>query len=79
MDALSRRITFDPDVFGSKPVVRARRLAVEHVLAMLKADDTVDDLLSAYGWLGREDVLARVAYARRAVANERIDPVRLAG
>jgi len=31
---------------------------------MLAAGDTVDDLLRAYAWLEREDVLACLAYAR---------------
>jgi uncharacterized protein (DUF433 family) len=30
-----RRITVDPKIFGGKPIIRGRRLAVEHVLGML--------------------------------------------
>ena len=30
----------DPKIFGGKPIVRGRRLAVEHVLGMLAAEDT---------------------------------------
>ena len=41
---------------------------------MLAAGDTIDDLLRAYAWLEREDVLACLAYARRAVGHERIEP-----
>ena len=37
---LLARITFHPDIFGGKPIVRGRRLAVEHVLGMLAAGDT---------------------------------------
>ncbi len=33
------RITTNPDIFGSKPIIRGRRLAVEHVLGMLAAGD----------------------------------------
>ena len=32
---LLERITVNPKIFGGKPVVRGRRLAVEHVLGML--------------------------------------------
>jgi uncharacterized protein (DUF433 family) len=71
---LLKRITVNPEIFGGKPIVRGRRLAVEHVLGMLAAGDTVDDLLQAYGWLEREDVLACLAYARRVVGHERIEP-----
>ena len=29
---LLQRITIDPRIFGGKPIIRGRRLAVEHVL-----------------------------------------------
>lgn len=70
---LLERITVTPEVFGGKPSVRGRRLAVEHVLGMLAAGDSVDDLLSAYPGLERDDVLACLAYARRIVGHERIE------
>ncbi len=71
--ALLARITFDPQVFGGKPIVRGRRLAVEHVLGMLAAGDTTDDLLSAYPWLERADIMACLAFARRVVGQERVE------
>lgn len=71
---LLRRITIDPKIFGGKPIVRGRRLAVEHVLGMLAAGDSPEDLLRAYAWLEREDVLACLAYARRVVGHERVEP-----
>src|SRR5438046_1690613 len=45
---LLRRITSDPAIFGGKPIVRGRRLAVEHVLSMLAAGDTPQDIVSPY-------------------------------
>lgn len=68
------RITVNAAIFGGKPIVRGHRLAVEHVLGMLAAGDSVDALLKAYEWLEREDVLACLAYARRVVGNERVQP-----
>ncbi len=32
---LPERITINPTIFGGKPIIRGRRLAVEHVLGML--------------------------------------------
>jgi uncharacterized protein (DUF433 family) len=71
---LLNRITVNVAIFGGKPIVRGRRLAVEHVLGMLAAGDTVEGLLAAYPWLEREDVLACLAYARRVVGHERVEP-----
>lgn len=52
------RIVSNPKVFGGKPIIRGRRLAVEHILAMLAAGDTIETLLQAYSWLEREDIEA---------------------
>lgn len=70
---LLKRITVNPNIFGGKPIVRGRRLAVEHVLGMLAAGDTVEDLVRAYPWLERDDVLACLVYARRVVGHERVE------
>lgn len=69
------RITVDPRIFGGKPIIRGRRLAVEHVLSMLSAGDEVDTILAGYPWLERDDILACLAYARRIVGHERIEPL----
>ena len=70
---LLERITVDPAIFGGKPVVRGRRLAVEHVLGMLAAGDSSEDILAAYPWLEPDDVRACLAYARRVVGHERVE------
>lgn len=72
---LLRRVTIDPQIFGGKPIIRGRRLAVEHVLGMLAAGDTAEAILGAYEWLEREDIQACLVYARRVLANERIEPL----
>lgn len=73
-DELLRRITVDPRIFGGKPVIRGRRLTVEHVLGMLAAGDRPDTILQGYPWLEREDIQACLVYARRLVGHERVDP-----
>jgi uncharacterized protein (DUF433 family) len=67
---LLERITLNPKIFSGKPIIRGRRLAVEHVLGMLTAGDTVETLLEGYPWLELEDVQACLVYARRLVAHE---------
>lgn len=73
-DELLKRITYNPDILGGKPTIRGRRLAVEHVLGMLAAGDSPDDLMEGYEWLEREDILACLAYAYRAISGERFAP-----
>jgi uncharacterized protein (DUF433 family) len=73
-DVLLERITVNPAIFGGKPIIRGRRLAVEHVLSMLAAGDTPEIILQGYPWLERDDIRACVAYAHRVVAHERVEP-----
>lgn len=68
------RITVNPAIFGGKPIIRGRRLAVEHVLGMLAAGDKTEDILAAYPWLEADDVRACLAYAHRLVSHERVEP-----
>ena len=71
------RITVNPQIFGGKPIVRGRRLAVEHVLGMLAAGSTAEELLQGYPWLEAADIRACLVYARRVVGHERIEPLKI--
>lgn len=71
---LLERITVNPQIFGGKPIIRGRRLAVEHVLSMLAAGDSPETIIEGYPWLEREDIQACLVYARRLVGHERIEP-----
>lgn len=73
--ALLDRINVNPAIFAGKPIIRGRRLAVEHVLGMLAAGDTPATILKGYPWLEPEDIQACLAYAHRVVAHERIEPL----
>lgn len=70
---LLERITFNPNIFGGKPIVRGRRLAVEHVLDMMAAGDTTETLLNTYPRLEADDIRACLLYARKIVADERVE------
>jgi len=68
-----QRITVNPHIFGGKPIIRGRRLAVEHVLGMLAAGDSADTLLEGYPWLELEDIRACLLYARKVIGHERVE------
>ena len=59
---LLQRITYNPEIFGGKPIIRGRRLAVEHVLGMFGAGDTPETILQCYPWLEPEDIKACILY-----------------
>ena len=74
-DELLQRIIVDPKIFGGKPIIRGRRLAVEHVLGMLAAGDSPSTILEGYPWLEAEDIQACMAHAHRLVEHERVEPL----
>ncbi len=67
---LLARITVRPDVFGGKPIIRDMRIAVEHVLAMLAAGDTVETVLEEYSFLEPDDIQACLLFAHRSMEGE---------
>lgn len=72
---LISRITVNPEIFGGKPIIRGRRIAVEHILGMLAAGSTPDEILQGYPFLEKEDIQACLVYAYRLSANERFEAV----
>ena len=69
---LIERITVRADVFGGKPIIRDMRISVEHILGLLAAGDSSQDILREYPFLEPEDVQACLLFAHRSVAGERV-------
>jgi uncharacterized protein (DUF433 family) len=67
---LLKRITFNPEIYGGKAIIRGHRLAVQHILEMLAVGDTMETLLKAYPWLEADDVRAALLYASNVVGKE---------
>lgn len=70
---LIKRVTVNPEIFGGKPIIRGKRLAVEHVLGMLAAGDSPETILKGYDWMEAEDIQACLLYAHKLVSHERIE------
>ncbi|MBF8250849.1 MAG: hypothetical protein HW382_477 [Deltaproteobacteria bacterium] len=73
-EELLKRITFNPSIFGGKPIIRGMRIAVEHILGMLAAGSTTEELLEGYPFLNKEDIQACLTFAYKMVAHERVEP-----
>ncbi len=63
-------IEVHPDICNGRPVVRGTRIAVESVLGMLAAGDSVDEVMLAYPTLTRAQVLACIDVAARLMHNQ---------
>ena len=56
-------ITVEPDKLGGMPCVRGMRISVADVLEYLASGMTIDEVLSDFPDLTREDNLACLSYA----------------
>jgi uncharacterized protein (DUF433 family) len=56
------RITRNPDVMGGKACIRGMRVTVGMILSNLGAGVSIEELLAAYPYLEREDVLEAIRY-----------------
>ena len=67
MSQLLARITIDPAICHGKPVIRGLRYPVESMLEYLAAGDSIEDLLTEYPDLEREDLLACLEFAAQSL------------
>ena len=65
------RISIDPGICHGKACIKGTRIMVSVVLDNLAAGRTVDEIVSLYPTLRREDVTAAIAYAAE-LARERV-------
>ena len=74
MMEIAPRIAVDENVRFGKPVIKGTRVPVDLIVGKLAGGMSIDQVLDEYA-LSREDVLAAVAWAPRAVADEQIRAV----
>jgi uncharacterized protein (DUF433 family) len=61
------RITTDPDIFNGKPIIRGMRFKVSDVLGYLASGMTVEEILTDFPYLEKEDITASLEYAQKKV------------
>jgi uncharacterized protein (DUF433 family) len=66
------RITATPGVMAGKPVIRGTRLAVEFILHLLAHGASIEEIVSEYKGLTREDIQACLLFAARLLES-RVD------
>ncbi len=63
MEDLLKRITFDKNVLGGKPLIRNLRISVEMILELLAKGATEQEILEDYPELEPDDLRAALLYA----------------
>ena len=57
------RITQQPEVMGGKACIRGMRVTVGMIVGQIGAGHSIEDVLSDYSYLEREDILQALQYA----------------
>lgn len=69
------RITSDPAVCHGQPVVRGLRYPVQTLLELLSSGMTINEVLSDYPDLERDDLLAALEFGALTAGGHRVGPL----
>ena len=70
------RITVDPDKLGGQPCIRGHRFSVEHLLELLAAGWTTEDVRAEFSFIEEEDIHQALGYAAALARTEVYLPLR---
>ena len=65
-------VTRDPKILGGKPIIKGTRICVELIIRKFSNEYTMDDLMSSYPTLTKEQILGSFEYAAEILANEQV-------
>lgn len=68
-------IVSDPAVMMGKPVIAGTRVTVELILEKLAAGESIEQVVEEHPRVGREAVLAALAFASKALRADVIYPI----
>ena len=60
----------DPEIMVGKPFIKGTRISVEHIIRKLGGGYSVDDVLSAYPHLTKEQIYAVLNFTAETIAHE---------
>jgi uncharacterized protein (DUF433 family) len=67
MGAKEPIIHSDPDILGGTPVFLGTRVPVKNLIDYLEAGDTLDDFLKSFPAVSRDQAIAALEIARKAL------------
>lgn len=69
---MNTRITYNPKIFGGKPIIKRTRISVEFILELLASGMTPEEIVKEYPQLTKRDILAVLDYAAKTVKREEL-------
>ena len=74
-NTLLQRITLDVNICHGKPSIRGLRYPVEFILELLSSGMTIEEILTDYDDLERDDILAALLFATQLTRVKSIYPI----
>lgn len=65
------KIISNPKILGGKPIIAGTRISVELIMNFLAAGMNVDEIITEYSELKRNEILAAIEYATKFVTKEK--------
>jgi uncharacterized protein (DUF433 family) len=76
MDRLTLdRIATNPNIMGGRPCIKGTRVTVGAVVGLVSSGHGFDEILLAYPYLEREDIVQALAYAAWRAEEREVDLV----
>ena len=69
MKNLLGKIIIDPKIMVGKPIIKGTRITVQQILGLLAQGTTIEEILSEYPHILREDIYACLLFAQQALDN----------
>ena len=66
------RIVSNPNILQGKPTIKGTRISVELILRKLGEGMSIEELLEAYPFLTKEDILAALSFSADVIKNEEL-------
>ncbi|MBI4848950.1 MAG: DUF433 domain-containing protein [Nitrospirae bacterium] len=66
------KITANPDIMLGKPVIKGTRITVELILRKLSEGVSIEELLTSYPHLTKDDILAALSYSADVISQEEL-------
>lgn len=66
------KICISPDIMLGKPVIRGTRITVEFIIKKMSEGMEIEDIISEYPPVQRDDIMACLAYSADVISKDEI-------
>ena len=66
------KICISPDIMLGKPVIRGTRITVEFIIKNMSEGMEIDDIISEYPPVQKDDIMACLAYSADVISKDEI-------